>query len=147
MKKIFIISILLVLYQICVAQNTVSFEYDDAGNRIKRETIETRSLKIKNSNLSETEKQKTSINSSFAEGEIIAFPNPVEDELSVFFKNIEINQSPIQLDVFSLSGQLLYTENIESTQTRIDTRNLSQGIYLVKVNSANNSQEFKIFKK
>jgi hypothetical protein len=68
------------------------------------------------------------------ENHFIIYPNPVIDEVS-----IESNGSLgkiTKVELFSIFGQKLFTkENINSTKTKMDTKNLIGGIYFLKITS------------
>ena len=60
---------------------------------------------------------------------LVIYPNPCSDELHVFVPN----QSYQFAQVINLSGQLIIQQEIVSDQTQIDTRQLKNGMYLLKV--------------
>lgn len=61
-----------------------------------------------------------------------AYPNPATDWISL----PELTSSA-QVDFFSLSGQLVHTENAEANQTRISTATLAAGMYIVAIRGEN----------
>tara|TARA_R110002096_G_scaffold412156_2_gene612570 strand:+ start:7192 stop:11190 length:3999 start_codon:yes stop_codon:yes gene_type:complete len=76
-----------------------------------------------------------------------ASPNPVLDVLRVTLPSINQNQIPVQ--IYNLSGQLLYDRVVdkgESTFVNIPFEALSKGVYFVKVNIGK-PLVFKVFKK
>lgn len=60
-----------------------------------------------------------------------AFPNPVVDVLNI--------KAPIDLgtvNVFSLTGQVVFTDVVKDTETSIDFTNFSPGTYIVRVGNS-----------
>jgi hypothetical protein len=61
------------------------------------------------------------------------YPNPATDIL-----NIELNISTeYQLSIFDISGKLLYTQQSNNKQLKVDLSHYSPGIYLVKIFTSN----------
>ncbi|MFH2143583.1 MAG: lamin tail domain-containing protein [Bacteroidota bacterium] len=57
----------------------------------------------------------------------IVFPNPVKEII-----NIECNKTISYISVYTISGQLLITENQNSNKAELDLGNLSNGLYMLK---------------
>ena len=70
---------------------------------------------------------------------IKVYPNPSSSTFHVLSESA----SEINVQVFSLYGQLLFDEKINSNKTRIDLRNHPDGVYILKVNG----ESLKIIKK
>ncbi|NCC74689.1 MAG: T9SS type A sorting domain-containing protein [Sphingobacteriia bacterium] len=51
--------------------------------------------------------------------------------------NIRIAQQADYLEVFSLTGQLVYSRDIISEELTIDLRSLNSGLYLAKISNRN----------
>jgi len=70
------------------------------------------------------------------------YPNPTDEELNIAF-NVA-NDETIQLTVQDVSGKQLKTNTIKalsgSNHVLIDTRDLANGMYFVRLNSANSSK-------
>ncbi|SFZ94724.1 Por secretion system C-terminal sorting domain-containing protein [Chryseobacterium limigenitum] len=62
------------------------------------------------------------------------YPNPVQDYL-----NVSYDQMIVSVTVYSAAGQLVTTKMINDTKGTIDFTVLASGVYLVKVNVANNT--------
>lgn len=82
----------------------------------------------------------------------ICYPNPASDKLYIETKAIFTSQSPITIDILSLSGQLLKSKEITSSTIRnnlleIDIKDLPSGGLYIKVNTLGGSSIFKIVKK
>lgn len=72
----------------------------------------------------------------------VFYPNPVRSML-----NISSNEVIKKVEVYTLLGQLIKSENFNSETISIEMNDLANSIYLVKVKSVNSSKEFKISKK
>ncbi|MBT8266779.1 MAG: S8 family serine peptidase [Bacteroidia bacterium] len=72
------------------------------------------------------------------------FPNPLVDHVNIIFPG---NVDQAEFFVFDVLGKLIHAISISSENSKIDLQNLSNGIYLAKINAANNtSQTFKLIK-
>ncbi|SHG14223.1 RCC1 domain-containing protein [Chryseobacterium vrystaatense] len=60
------------------------------------------------------------------------YPNPVQDYLTVSF-----DQKILLVTVYNAAGQLVLTKAVNDTKGTIDFSALSSGVYLVKINAAN----------
>ncbi|HEY4784470.1 MAG TPA: T9SS type A sorting domain-containing protein, partial [Bacteroidales bacterium] len=68
-----------------------------------------------------------------ADGELAIYPNPVSDQMTISLEKMLTNAS---VSVYSLTGQLVSSVQIESTRTDIDVSSLKPGIYIVKIMSS-----------
>jgi len=64
------------------------------------------------------------------------YPNPTNDV--IFFET----QNPCQVELYSINGELLISENIEIS-TKINIHRYSSGMYILKVTAENNKTSFK----
>lgn len=67
------------------------------------------------------------------------FPNPAQD-----FITIQLDELIREVQIFDLSGKLILQSNSLSKEDRIDLSGLSKGMYILKVNTLNNSYSHKI---
>ncbi len=73
---------------------------------------------------------------------IKVFPNPVKDEL--FF---ETNQNIEKVTVYNLDGKMIKEFKAESSfLTKVDVKTLANGLYFMKIQTANGTQTHKIIK-
>ena len=70
------------------------------------------------------------------------YPNPVADVL-----NISSEQVIENIEVYTIDGQLLLSEDIRATQFKTDFSTYSTGTYFVKIVSGSNFKTFKVIKK
>ena len=108
-------------------------------------TLQSGVLEISSSKACEGKISKVIDNTEF--DQFTASPNPVLDVLRVTLPSINVNQIPVQ--IYNLSGQLLYdraVEKGESNFVNIPFETLSKGVYFVKVN-IDKPLVFKVLKK
>ena len=78
---------------------------------------------------------------------IKVYPNPVENELTIFTDNNEI----FGITLFGMNGQRVFKQNVASTQLEhtIDLSYLSKGVYILRLFIKDDAEEklFKIIKK
>jgi len=74
--------------------------------------------------------------------EVLAYPNPTTDYLSVKVENYET--ANLQYMVFDINGKLLQTVKATGKETQIETGKLVPANYFVKV--LDNNSEIKVFK-
>ncbi len=68
------------------------------------------------------------------------YPNPASDDLHVEFPD----QEPRTIQVYSMSGELVYSENVTVMQYTLHLSALSKGLYIVKVSGAEGQSSKKI---
>jgi hypothetical protein len=75
------------------------------------------------------------------------YPNPFNDKLIIsIYRELIDNQTTV-LGIFNTVGQLVYSENIISEHTIINTNLLKEGIYMLRVELANTTVNTKIVKR
>ncbi|MDB9755282.1 T9SS type A sorting domain-containing protein, partial [Winogradskyella sp.] len=76
--------------------------------------------------------------------QVSLYPNPVEDNLTVILGN---NYNDIQLEIYSLTGQLLRKINESNRlEFKVNISDLSSGMYIVKLNAAGKIYTSRILK-
>ncbi len=73
---------------------------------------------------------------------VSAYPNPTTNYLTVKVENYET--ANLQYQVFDINGKLLQTVKATGQETKIETNNLVNGNYFVKI--FDNKKEIKVFK-
>ena len=126
------------------AQSTISYDYDAAGNRIKRHVIILPSVKADTSD--QTKKSKQEIYEETLAGQkIIIYPNPTKGQLLVDIQGYA-EESRIELYVYSLTGELLISQSSSSKNNSLDLSIYPAGIYVLKVTVDNKSNKWKVIK-
>lgn len=133
MKQILQLAILFTSL-LTTAQNKVLFEYDNAGNQIKRSLcINCPSSSAKNANEAGKEISNLTENDlikSFPEDVISYYPNPVKEQLYVKWELVNDNKVT-EIQLYSLSGQLLktFSKTQNTNNQTISFQEFPQGIY------------------
>jgi hypothetical protein len=92
-------------------------------------------LNMKEAQLNEQEEELTS--------EITLYPNPIVDKLTVKTNGSE----SMRVEIFTMTGVKVYSENLENGMNSVDFKNLGSGIYFVKVYTGQNVITKQIIKK
>jgi flagellar hook assembly protein FlgD len=122
-----------------IAQN-VTFEYDAAGNQIKREYCASCSSRTSNvkeyKDITEEDLQK------FHPEDIISYyPNPVKDELYLQWETPN-EEKVVAIEIYSFNGQLIRTiKNLNENKAIISFNEFTVGTYLVNLNYATGYQK------
>lgn len=83
-----------------------------------------------------------SVKSTAINNQVIIYPNPVKDDLL-----LENNSNILEIEVYTISGQLLKSVKVDDKKVKIDLRSFEKGIYFIHtVDDTGNSSESKIIK-
>lgn len=75
-------------------------------------------------------------NGSFDSANFTYYPNPVKNVL-----NLSYNQEITSVEVFNMVGQKVSSNNLDATLGQVDMSQLPNGVYLVKLATANNQSK------
>ena len=143
MKQLLILTAIIFTAQISCAQSHVTYTYDDAGNRITRQTVIIKNLDEDKNN----DDYKTGeINEIFGEGNITIYPNPTDELLTIQFKDVEIKEDII-FQLYDINGRLVKSRKTKNNKTTINLSNNTAGTYILKIISGKNKAEFTVVKK
>lgn len=68
------------------------------------------------------------------------YPNPASDDLHVSFPDME----PRTISIYSMNGELVYSEKVQAMQHTLHISELSRGLYVLKVSGAEGQSSKKI---
>lgn len=119
------------------AIDVISFVYDAAGNRVKKEIIlSTRSASMINYSDPFTEQ--------LDEHKIVIYPNPTQGQLRI---NIEgLNVSTAKFVIYNLRGQVVSKKQTDSGQIDIDISDVPNGVYILWIDIDGKMSSWKIIK-
>ncbi len=126
------------------SSGTIHFDFDNAGNQIKRYFPYNKSSKqevIAATAIQEINEENKS--------ELSYFPNPIEAELTISWvksKNTYINS----IQVFNINGKLIRSFNPSKSNQELSLpfQNIASGVYIIKALFNNGKQDsFKVIKK
>jgi N-acetylneuraminic acid mutarotase len=69
-------------------------------------------------------------------GEVLVFPNPVEDKLSI----TNLASRVLKVRLFDALGRVIYTNQFSDLSAKIQTKSLKNGVYLLLVTDLNNNE-------
>lgn len=84
----------------------------------------------------------TGISEALLKNDIIIYPNPTTDFITVRNSSDKI----ITATIFEISGRMIYTMNILSGETTIPMKEFSKGVYIMYLNDGKNASRMKIIK-
>ena len=139
MRYFLIISLLFIATNL-PAQN-VTYEYDDAGNRIERAIIPQSMMKS-----SSSMPISTPMEDIVAEHRLKIYPNPTKGMLSVEIGNYS---SDLQADfrILDMTGRTINTQKAKSGTVYFDLSNHPSGVYLLRININGEIVTWKVIKK
>lgn len=147
MKTLLFLLGFIALSNLSPAQQRIAYEYDVAGNRIRRTVLTMRSAAQSLETDSIAEKiEAEGISRSLRECKVTVYPNPTQGELTFSISNGEEN-AVSEIRVYSSNGQLLKTLKAEgNTDIPIDLTPYPSGIYLIDFRQGESKSFYKIIK-
>ncbi len=143
MKQIYFLSFLFALYFTTQlqAQNTVSYTYDQAGNRLTRTIVLANPQSIKRHQPTDSVVLKETI----GELSVKVFPNPTRGALGVDIQGGNTDQA-LRLILLSGSGATLYNKPATIGLNPIDMSSYPSGWYILRIVVGTETKEYKIVK-
>ncbi len=139
-KNIFLLISLLLLSSMAFSQEyELIYTYDEAGNRIKRETVELKS-QTANQVLDSVMVQET-----LKDYKITIAPNPTIGNLNITI-NGQTAFEQSQLSIYAMDGTLVKRIEPVKQTNYINLRNQPPGMYILRVLINGNLQTWKIIK-
>ena len=140
MKHLYLLfSFLLILFS-GVAQ-TVSYGYDNAGNRISRKIVPLKTAQAAKKN----PETLAPVEDKLGERKITIYPNPTQGALAVEITGGDAKDA-IHLSLFSAQGVQLQNLKVTATTTPVDMSAYPGGWYILHVQAGEKVTEFKIIK-
>jgi hypothetical protein len=140
-----IIIVFLMTYSTVVSQ-TICFNYDENGNRIRREICITDVIEVKSTDsiLKQlTQKLSLQENDELLAGEISVFPNPTDGKLNISY-NGSFPTECTEVFLYSISGQEVMENNFCGKEKSYDLSYLSPGTYMLLIKSGGRKTKWKI---
>lgn len=121
----------------CSSTYCATVQYDGANYIIDGVVVGTNGTDEEGFSLNVYSQTWLSIDEANLSEELSLFPIPAKEELNIAF-NSELN-SEVQITVMDLSGRLVHDEQIyfSGSQNRLDISELSNGMYVLTINSGN----------
>lgn len=143
MKKIIAFCITLWIASTGFAQD-MEYQYDDAGNRIKRLIYVMRPAKKAADG---TETASVPLEDKAGEFEFTLFPNPTKDVLNISVNELFLEEKNKEVIVTDLNGKLLAKQVVRDRVTNLDFSSYTPGSYIVRMMSEGQKvREWKIIR-
>jgi len=155
MKHILLIFLMAFVANWSIKAQSVTFHYDDAGNRTERiitlDPLPPATAQTDTSNIVNPEEFEKKLEMEFgfqklAEGNIKVYPNPTEGALMVCLENFETLEG-IVMQLFNSSGSLIESKEVTSDFSEFNMHTFSPGIYILRLSRGQEKLEYKIIKR
>lgn len=141
MRPILLATCLLMCLLSARAQESVSYSYDNAGNRT------TRTIVLSNAatrSMLQDEAPKPYVEKTVS-GQITIYPNPTQGALTLEITGMETIDG--QAAIYDLSGSLLYQTDVSAETQRFDLSSYANGVYILRLVMQGKTRNWKIIKK
>lgn len=148
MKLISALLLFISLSSLSVSAEQISYAYDNAGNRIKREiVIDTQAIDEPGTRAFEKpDKDDVFYSEIISEKEIRIYPNPTNGDLSVEITGYE-DSDICSFLIFDMSGGMILSTKADSPVTRLDITGKPNGMYILNIDVNGRQSSWKIIKK
>jgi hypothetical protein len=140
MKKLLLITGLMLMAVTVINAQTISYDYDASGNRVSRILMQLKSASTA------TEKDKEPIETGWGERKVTIYPNPTRGNLKIRIEGGE-DEASYRYTLFSAGGQVLkqgYIQTMGDHPFPMDQ--YAPGIYILVLQDKNDKLTFKIMK-
>ncbi|MDD2799357.1 MAG: T9SS type A sorting domain-containing protein [Bacteroidales bacterium] len=138
-QKQILISLFLLVAFCLKAQDKVSFDYDEAGNRISRKVVPLSHAK------SNKNPKPDPVVEELGERKVVVYPNPTKGALAVEVTGGD-PKDEIRIILFSAQGVILQNTAAKVAKTPIDMSGYPDAWYILRVITGDKKTEFKILK-
>jgi len=141
-NRILLILFLLSFLSSGIAQNIVSYAYDNAGNRISRKIV------LLTSNPTHVKKDTIApapVEEQLGERKILVYPNPTKGALAVDITGGN-DKDELQIVLISAQGIQLQTLKAVTGTTPVNMLHYPPGWFILRVKAGDKMTEFKIIK-
>jgi len=148
MKRLFL-TLCLFGISICLQAQTyinVKYTYDNAGNRINRQIVQTFNKKGNADTVLAIVQNPENITNHIGEKTYAVFyPNPIFNTLNIDIQNITPG-TPVSCKITDLFGRTLYEQIANDKSLKIDLTSIASGVYLITLKFNNTEIIHKINK-
>jgi hypothetical protein len=143
MKRLILFLLFLTVGKVVGQTNDhIQFDYDTAGNQIKRYVIDIEGRQTNPDAVPVTAIAEEDLIKADIYDDVKYYPNPVREELYVSWVTTRENYVTA-IELYNLSGQLIYRlPNLQNeVSTTLNFGNCAQGLYTVSMNYSNGSKK------
>ncbi len=120
---------------------TISYEYDNAGNRTKRKVITLKSAEMA------SDEDEQPISDSWSEREVTIYPNPTKGNLKIRIHGGDVDNTQYEYAVYNTAGTMLSNGTIDNLgENPISFEVFSPGTYLLILKHEGEQKTYKIIK-
>ena len=141
MKQLILTVILTCMALQTHAQQSLSYAYDAAGNRIGRTIV----LGTRASNALQNQTDSVFFHEMLAEKQLKIYPNPVQSELTLSIKGYQSSMWG-EFSILTLGGALLKKGEIRSEMTTINMGSYQPGTYILNIQLNGQPTSWKVIK-
>ncbi|MDP4272681.1 MAG: T9SS type A sorting domain-containing protein [Bacteroidota bacterium] len=125
--------------------DTISYMYDNAGNRVLRTITlpKKKSALVAKTDTSNTKKQM--FEEKLGQQKILIYPNPTKGNLTVEIQGYDKEKNSA-LYLFNISGKILISQKTVNSNMSLDLSNYQAGDYILKIILGNKISTWKIIK-
>ena len=135
--------LLMLLFATAVlAQDRISYQYDNAGNRVSRTIVVANPSLVKGKTATP---DSVVVQERMGSREIKIYPNPTRGMLGVEIKGGDSNDK-LRLQLFAANGSMLINTQATEGLNSIDLAQQPPGIYVLVIFAGKNRTEYKIVK-
>lgn len=141
MKKIILLTFIMLVALTTKAQQQLSYAYDAAGNRTNRTIV----LGTRSAGVGTNQTDSVFFEEMLAEKQIKIYPNPVEFELTISIAGYEPSMQG-EYSLFNLAGSMMARRKITGETTRVDMSLYTRGTYILNIQLKGQPSSWKIIK-
>lgn len=141
MKKIILLTNIMLVALTIQAQQRLSYAYDAVGNRIGRSIV----LDTRRANVSTNNADSVFFEEMLADKQIKIYPNPVQSQLTIAVEGFETGIQG-EFSLFNIAGIVLARQRITNGMTYVDMSRYIKGIYLLNIKINGESTHWKVIK-
>ena len=148
MKKLILTLAMMLVSSTFLFSQTISYAYDNSGNRIERSIVFNSAPIANGSNTSNNEEDSTA-SPKFMDPvlgfTLNIYPNPTSGILSLEVENLP-DSVHSSMQIFDITGKQVVSSQLSSSISNFDISTLPIGTYFMKVLVGNEKREWKIIK-
>lgn len=142
MKKSILTFFLLSFALTIIAQQKLSYAYDDAGNRVNRTIV----LSNKSAAVTKAETASEYFEETIAEKQVKIYPNPVQSELTLSVSGFGDATATGEYMLYRFDGSMVSRGKVVSEKTTVDMSQLKNGNYIMRIVIDGKQSSWKIIK-
>lgn len=141
MKKIILVTCIMLAALNIQAQQQLSYAYDAAGNRVSRTIV----LGTRSADATTNKTDSVFFEEMLAEKQIKIYPNPVQSQLTIAVEGFETGMQG-EFSLFNIAGIMLVRQRITNGTTYVDMSRYTKGTYILNIQLNGQPTSWKVIK-